>query len=54
MNTMCVMWMPANLLTQGIVDKKDKIHLKHENADAHNEEKEQNTESKTDDAQNDK
>lgn len=48
------MWMPANLLSKGIVDDKDKIHVKHENADSHNEEKKQNSESKTVDTQNDK
>ncbi len=32
---MCVMWMPANLLTSGIVDKKDKICLKKENKETH-------------------
>lgn len=51
---MCVMWMPANLLSKGIVDDKDKIHVKHENAVAHSEEKEQNTERKPVDNQNDK
>lgn len=48
---MCVMWMPANLLTNGIVDKNDKIHLKHEK---HDEEKEQNAESKTENEQTEK
>lgn len=31
---MCVMWMPANLLSSGIVDKNDKILFKKENKNA--------------------
>ncbi len=31
---MCVMWMPANLLSSGIVDKNDKILFKKENKKA--------------------
>lgn len=30
---MCVLWMPANLLSSGIVDKNDKITFKKENKD---------------------
>lgn len=29
------MWMPANLMVNGIVDKNDKICFKKENKDAH-------------------
>lgn len=31
---MCIMWMPANLISSGIVDKNDKI-FKKENKNAH-------------------
>lgn len=31
---MCIMWMPANLLSQGIVDKNDKILFKNEKKNA--------------------
>lgn len=46
---MCVMWMPANLMVNGIVDKNDKICLKKENKDARLEAEntKMNTESKT-------
>lgn len=48
---MCIMWMPANLISSGIVDKNDKIFFKKENKDAALDEEKtrQRTDSKIDD-----
>lgn len=32
---MCIMWMPAGMISNGIVDKNDKIFFKKKNKDAH-------------------
>lgn len=49
-NTMCVLWMPANLISSGIVDKNDKIFKKeNKNAKQDEEQTKQRTDSKIDD-----
>lgn len=47
---MCVLWMPANLISSGIVDKNDKIFKKeNKNAKQDEEQTKQRTDSKIDD-----